>query len=94
MNLIICFFYRFEKLLFNIGMCGSGDGDFNFLCSVIIICDGDVVVVDIMNYCVQIFNLFGVFLIKFGKKGIGKFQFNELFDVVEILNGDLVVVDK
>lgn len=75
-------------------MCGSGDGDFNFLCSVIIICDGDVVVMDIMNYCVQIFNLFGVFLIKFGKKGIGKFQFNELFDVVEIFNGDLVVVDK
>lgn len=38
-----------EKLLFNIGMRGSGDGDFNFPRSVITTRDGDVVVADTMN---------------------------------------------
>lgn len=83
-----------EKLLFNIGMRGSGDGDFNFPRSVITTRDGDVVVADTMNHRVQIFNSFGVFLTKFGKKGTGKLQFNEPSDVAEIPNGDLAVADK
>lgn len=83
-----------EKLLFNIGMRGSGDGDFNFPRSVITTRDGDVVVADTMNHRVQILNSFGVFLTKFGKKGTGKLQFNEPSDVAEIPNGDLAVADK
>nr|XP_022290776.1 E3 ubiquitin-protein ligase TRIM71-like [Crassostrea virginica]XP_022290778.1 E3 ubiquitin-protein ligase TRIM71-like [Crassostrea virginica]XP_022290779.1 E3 ubiquitin-protein ligase TRIM71-like [Crassostrea virginica] len=83
-----------ERLLFNIGVRGSGDGDFNFPRSVITTRDGDVVVADTMNHRIQIFNSFGVFLTKFGKRGIGKLQFSEPTDVAEIPNNDLAVADK
>lgn len=81
-------------MLFNVGIRGNGDGDFNFPRSIITTRDGDIVVADTMNHRIQIFNSFGVFISKFGKRGIGKLQFSEPADVTEIPNGDLAVADK
>ncbi|KAK3098827.1 hypothetical protein FSP39_023486 [Pinctada imbricata] len=83
-----------NKLLFNVGIRGKEDGDFNYPRGMTSTLDGNIIVADTMNHRIQIFNSFGVFIRKMGSRGVGKLQFTEPTDVTELTNGDIVVADK
>ncbi|XP_069126937.1 tripartite motif-containing protein 2-like [Argopecten irradians] len=83
-----------DKLLFNIGMKGRGDGDFHYPRGLSVTLDGEILVADTMNHRIQIFNQYGIFIKKIGTKGNGEGQFDQPTDVTELPNGDLAVADK
>ncbi|KAL8613660.1 hypothetical protein ACOMHN_029752 [Nucella lapillus] len=83
-----------DKLLYQVGELGSGDGQFKYprgLCATL---DCDIAVADSGNHRVQVLNQFGVFKRAFGKKGSAPGELNEPTDVAEMPNGDFAVADR
>ncbi|XP_076444644.1 uncharacterized protein LOC143282769 [Babylonia areolata] len=83
-----------DKLLYQVGKRGSGNGEFSFprgLCATL---ECDIILADSHNHRVQILNQFGVFKRAFGRRGSGPGEFNEPTDVAELPNGDIAVADR
>ena len=83
-----------DKLLYQVGLRGSGNGDFDYPRGICATLDCDIVVADSGNHRVQILNQFGVHKGSFGKRGSGEGEFDQPTDVVELPNGDLAVADR
>lgn len=87
-------FSRPDKLLFNIGLRGSIEGDFNYPRGLAVNWNGDIFVADSMNHRIQVFNQTGVFKFKFGVKGKENGQFDQPTGVCTFPNDDIAVADK
>ncbi|KAK3773328.1 hypothetical protein RRG08_023213 [Elysia crispata] len=83
-----------DKMLYKIGECGSGPGDFSYPRGICTTMDCDILVADSMNHRVQHLNQCGVYIKQVGSLGTGQTQFNEPCDVLELPNGDVAVADK
>lgn len=86
--------FRPNKLLFNIGLRGRAEGDFNYPRGLAATLDSSILVADTKNHRIQILNQFGVLIRTFGKRGYKEGQFNEPSGITELPNEDIAVADK
>ncbi|XP_064594407.1 tripartite motif-containing protein 2-like isoform X2 [Liolophura sinensis] len=85
---------RKDKLLFQIGVRGNGEGDFCYPRALVVTDTGDLIIVDTANNRVQVLNPYGVFKFSFGTKGEANGEFNEPTGVAVLPNGRYVVADS
>ena len=76
-NYMVSFFSTDGERLQSFGSHGSGQGQFEFLWGIAIDGDGNILVADSDNHCIQKFTASGQFLSAVGKRGNGPLQFNE-----------------
>ncbi len=81
---------------FVFGSKGSSNGQFQSPCGVTVNLQGDIIVADRHNTCVQVFNCNGDFLFAFGSRGTSNGQFQDPYGVAvdNSKEGHIVVVDR
>jgi len=82
------------KNLFTLGGHGTGDGEFNWPGHICVTPDGSLLVVDSLNFRVQIFDADGTFRSKFGRHGDGSGDFSRPKGIGVDSHGHVYVADN
>ncbi|CAL8096020.1 unnamed protein product [Calicophoron daubneyi] len=80
-------------LLFSVGTRGRGEGEFANPCGICVTREHKILVADINNASIQVFNESGQFLFRIGEYGYHPGQLMRPVDVAETINGNYLVSD-
>ena len=81
------------KFLYNFGMKGAGEGEFDSPRFLSVDKAGHLLVCDSLNHRVQVFKPNGEFITKFGTSGMEKGKFNMQISTVVLSDGRVIVTE-